>query len=90
MLAVNGNYIVKSEKTEQRSGAIFVAMDNTSQFVKCEIVHHPVDDTGIKIDDTETYKVTHIYTFKDKLLEINHNGEALAVVNSKDILALSN
>ena len=89
MKTVNGYYLVKSEKTEQKTSGIFVAMSNDSKFIKCEVVQSPRDGSELNLNELTGDNAKFIYTFKEKLKEVSLDGNSLYLVNKDDIVGFS-
>ena len=89
MKTVNGYYLVKSEKTEQKSAGIFVAMSNDSTFIKCEVIECPRDGSNLELNELLGDNAKYIYAFKEKLKEVSVDGESFFLVRKDDIVGFS-
>ena len=89
MKTVNGHYLVRSEKIEQKSSGIFVAMSSDSAFTKCEVIQEPRDCTALELDPLLGDTPRYIYAFKEKLREVSLDGENLYLVKKEDIVGFS-
>lgn len=89
MKTVNGYYLVKSEKVEQKSSGIFVAMSNDSTFTKCEVIQEPRDSTALELNPLLGDTPKYIYAFKEKLKEVSLDEESLYLVKKEDIVGFS-